>query len=78
MATLTKSQKAGAAVAFVEDLEDCERGAPGHEREAVVSWQLQVTSLCCSLSREAALGSSTSKCLSLGQTQVDPETEITP
>ena len=40
------------------------RGTLRHEWEGVVSWQLQMTSLCCSLSWEAALGSSRSKYLS--------------
>lgn len=78
MATLTKSQKAAAAVPFVEDSEDCERGALRHEWEGVVFWQLQMTSFCCSLSWEAVLGSSRSKYLSSGQTQINPETEIMP
>lgn len=43
-----------------------------------MSWQLQMTSLCCSLSWEAALGSSRSKYPSSGQTQIHPETEIIP
>lgn len=75
MATLTNSQKADAAVPFVED---CERGTLRHEWEGVVSWWLQVTSLCCPPSWEAALGSSRSKYTSLGQTQVNPETEVMP
>ena len=78
MATLTNSQKADAAVPFVEDLEDCERGTLRDEWEGVVSWRLPVTSLCCSLSWEAALGSSRSKYPTLGQTQVNPETEVMP